>query len=289
MKNNWLDRNEYPFTSRYYDVEGSRLHYIDEGEGQILLFVHGTPSWSFDFRNVFKALRHSYRCIAIDHIGFGLSDKPSGVDYSTLAHSKRLERFIIDLNLHDISFVLHDFGGPIGFHFAICCPERVKNLIILNSWMWSSEGDPEYIRIKKVLKSPLMPLLYRYFNFSPRFILPRSFGDRKLSKKIQAQYTAPFLNRKQREGMVAFAHSLLNDQEWFQKLWESRDIINDKPALMIWGMKDPILSPIYLKKFQEGFPLNEVVALPTCGHFPQEENPKEVVEAIQSWMVKRST
>lgn len=289
MKNSWLDRNEYPFTSRYYDAEGSRLHYIDEGKGQVLLFVHGTPSWSFDFRNVIKALRYSYRCIAIDHIGFGLSDKPSGVDYSALAHSKRLEKFIKDLNLHDITLVLHDFGGPIGFHFAIRCPERVKNLIILNTWMWSSEGDPEYKRIKKVLKSPLMPFLYRYFNFSPRFILPRSFGDRKLSKKIHTQYTAPFLNSKQREGMVAFARSLLNDQEWFQKLWDNRGIINDKPALMIWGMKDPVLSPIYLKKFQEGFPLNEVVTLPACGHFPQEEYPEEVVEAIQSWMIKHST
>lgn len=80
--NDWLDRSQYPFASQYFNVDGQRLHYIDEGEGEILLFVHGTPSWSFDFRNVVKDLRSAYQCIAVDHIGFGLSDKPEHYDYS---------------------------------------------------------------------------------------------------------------------------------------------------------------------------------------------------------------
>ena len=74
--NSWLDQKEYPFNSNYFNVNGHQMHYIDEGQGETILFIHGTPSWSFDFRNVIKSLSKNYRCIAIDHVGFGLSDKP---------------------------------------------------------------------------------------------------------------------------------------------------------------------------------------------------------------------
>src|SRR5688500_13512379 len=119
----WLDKTEYPFTSRFFKVNGQNLHYIDEGRGEVLLFVHGTPSWRFDFRNVIRALRPNYRCIAIDHIGFGLSDKPEEYDYSTQNHSKTLEKLILDMDLHDLTLVVHDFGGPIGLNFAIRHPD----------------------------------------------------------------------------------------------------------------------------------------------------------------------
>ena len=88
--NDWLDTFEYPFNPNYFSVNGQRLHYIDEGQGDTILFVHGTPSWSFDFRNIIKGLKDSYRCVAIDHIGFGLSEKPEHYDYSTKNHSKTL-------------------------------------------------------------------------------------------------------------------------------------------------------------------------------------------------------
>lgn len=90
MATHWLDRSEYPFVSNYFDCNGQQLHYIDEGKGETILFVHGTPSWSFDWRNVIKKLKLYYRCMAIDHIGFGLSDKPEHYDYSTQNHSKTL-------------------------------------------------------------------------------------------------------------------------------------------------------------------------------------------------------
>ena len=95
MKPDWIDPTEYPFKSNYFSVNGHKLHYIDEGSGPVLLFVHGTPSWSFEYRNCIKELRSSYRCIAVDHIGFGLSDKPETYDYSTINHSRTLERFIL--------------------------------------------------------------------------------------------------------------------------------------------------------------------------------------------------
>lgn len=284
MENHWLDREEYPFTSHYLTIGGNRLHYIDEGQGETLLFVHGTPSWSFDYRNIIKRISSDYRCVAVDHIGFGLSDKPEHYDYSTQNHSKTLETFVAEKELNNITLVVHDFGGPIGLNFAIRHPEKIKRLIILNSWLWSSATDPDFIKMSKILKSPLLPFLYRYLNFSPRFILPASFGDQKLSKKILTQYTSPFANRTQRNGALAFAKSLLQDQNWFDQLWNKKDSIAHKPTLFIWGMKDRVIKPHYLDRFQSGFPNSKTIALERCGHFPQEEQPETVGYSIFSFL-----
>ncbi len=287
MANHWLDKLEYPFSSNYFNINGQKLHYIDEGKGETLLFVHGTPSWSFDFRKIIKNLRQNYRCIAIDHIGFGLSDKPEHYDYATENHSKTLEKFVIEKKLNNITIIVQDFGGPIGLNFAIKYPHLVKNTIILNSWLWSSTNDPHFIKFSKIIRSPLLPFLYRYLNFSPRFVLPTTYGDNKPIKHILKHYTKPFADRTQRNGTLAFAKSLLNDQDWFQELWDSRQTISNKPALFIWGMKDPVIIPTYLEKFQSGFNNYTTVRLETCGHFPQEEQPEKVINAIFDFLTEK--
>lgn len=284
MEYPWLDTAEYPFPAKYFAIHGRQMHYVDEGQGDTILMVHGTPSWSFDFRHLIKKLSPEYRCIAVDHLGFGLSDKPEHYDYSTQNHSKTLERFVLDKQLQDITLVVHDFGGVIGLNLAIQHPHRIKRLVILNSWLWSSRYDPDFIKLSKVLKSPLLPLLYRYLNFSAKYILPRSFGDQKLSPLLIKQYTKPFANRTQRNGALAFAQSLLHDQDWFEQLWENRKAISDKPTLFIWGMKDPVIKPHYLEKFQSGFTNAQTVKLLSCGHFPQEEQPETVANAILEFL-----
>lgn len=289
MTKHWLDTSEYPFTSNYFDTNGYKLHYIDEGQGETVLFVHGTPSWSFDFRNIIRKLKTDFRCVAIDHIGFGLSDKPEHYNYSTQNHSKTLEKFVLEKKLDNLTLVVHDFGGSIGLNFAIQHPEKVKNLVVLNSWLWSSKDDPDFIKLSKILKSPLLPFLYRHLNFSPKFILPKSFGDNKLSKQQLKQYTKPFASKSERNGALAFAKSLLNDQDWFQELWDKRQAISDKPILFIWGMKDPVIKPHYLDKFQRGFTRSKTVQLETCGHFPQEEQSEKVTKSILDFLtVKKS-
>jgi len=287
MANHWLDKSEYPFDSNYFDISGQKLHYIDEGKGETVLFVHGTPSWSFDYRNVIKKLKENYRCVAIDHIGFGLSDKPEQYDYSTQNHSKTLEKFVLEKQLDNITLVVHDFGGAIGLNFAIQHPEKIKRLVVLNSWLWSSKTDPDFIKLSKILKSPLLPFLYRYFNFSPKFILPKSFGDNKISKQLLKQYTKPFADKTQQNGALAFAKSLLNDQDWFEQLWNKRQAISTKPTLFIWGMKDPVIKPHYLDKFQSGFTNSTTVKLETSGHFPQEEQADTVTKVMLDFLTDK--
>ncbi len=280
----WLDKQEYPFHSHFFPVNGVRQHYVDEGSGETLLFVHGTPSWSFDFRKVMKTLRHHYRCVAADHIGFGLSDKPKDYDYSTQQHARTLEQFIKHKQLTDITLVLHDFGGPIGVEYALKNPNNVKGIVVLNSWIGSSADDPEFIRFSKILKSPVLPFLYLYLNFSPRFLLPQSFGDKKISSKTLRHFTRPFRNRTERYGTLAFARSLLNDQSWFEELWNKKNVLQEKPMLLIWGMNDKFVTAKHLEKFQAGFPASTAVRLERCGHFPQEEEPERVVEAMQKFL-----
>lgn len=287
MTNRWLDSSEYPFISNYFDINGHKLHYIDEGQGETILFVHGTPSWSFDFRKIIINLKENFRCVAIDHIGFGLSDKPQEYDYSTHNHCNTLEKFIADRRLENITLVVHDFGGPIGLNFAIHYPEKIQNLVILNSWLWSSNADPDFIKFTKILKSPLLPFFYRYLNFSPKFILPRSFGDHKLSSSLLRQYTKTFADKTQRNGALAFAKSLLIDQDWFEQLWKSKSAISHKPTLFIWGMKDPVIKPKNLEKFVSGFVNSKTIKLETSGHFPQEEQPEIVSKSILDFLTEK--
>src|SRR5690606_39868781 len=125
MANFWLDRSAYPFTSNYFDINGQKLHYIDEGNGETIVFVHGTPSWSFDYRNVIKKLKANFRCIAIDHVGFGLSDKPEYYDYSTRNHGKTLEKFVLEKNLEDRKSTRLN-SSHVKISYAVFCLKKKK-------------------------------------------------------------------------------------------------------------------------------------------------------------------
>jgi haloalkane dehalogenase len=110
----WVDRREYPFEPRTLDVDGARMSYLDEGEGAPIVMVHGTPTWSFLYRHLIRELRSRYRCVAPDHLGFGLSDRPRGWSYRPEDQAGNLARLIERLALEDLTLVVHDYGGPIG-------------------------------------------------------------------------------------------------------------------------------------------------------------------------------
>ncbi len=282
----WLNKKEYPFDAKYFSIHGQSMHYIDEGVGEILLFVHGTPSWSFDFRYQIKALSKHFRCIAIDHIGFGLSEKPADYDYSTKNHAKTLATFIQALQLERITMVMHDFGTIIGMDYALKHPNNIHQLIVLNSWLWDCTERPEFIKSSKILRSPLLPFLYKRLNFSPRFLVPQSFANKsKLTPSIHQHYRKVFSKASERNGPLAFARSLLNDQAWFGELWAKKEVLQQKKMLFIWGMKDPFILAEYLDQFMIAYPKAKAVRLADCGHFPQEEEKEKVLEAMVHFLI----
>jgi pimeloyl-ACP methyl ester carboxylesterase len=247
MNTNWLNTNEYPFKHHYFKVNDTTMHYVDEGEGEVLLFVHGTPSWSFEFRNVIKFLSKKYRCIAIDHIGFGLSEKPAKYDYTVQNHTASLLKLVTHLQLNQFTMLVHDFGGIIGLAAAEQIPEKIKGLVILNTWCRSIQDEPEYKKMKMILGSPLMPLLYRYLNFSAKYILPAAFGERsRLTPEIHQHFLRPFSKASERNGTIAFAKSLLRDQDYYASVGKKLSILKDKPVLIIWGMKDEFITEKHL-------------------------------------------
>jgi len=199
----WVDRDAYPFRSRWLELPEGKLHYVDEGDGEPMLFVHGTPTWSFEYRHLIRALRGGHRCIAVDHLGFGLSDRPAAAAYTPEAHAARLRAFVDKLGLRRFTLVVHDFGGPIALPLALDDPDRVARLVVLNSWMWSFADDPEMTKRARMASGALGRFLYRRLNASLRLITPSAYGDRrKLTRAIHQQYLAPFPDADGRERVL---------------------------------------------------------------------------------------
>lgn len=282
----WLDRDAYPFTDRWLRTSDGVLHYLDEGTGPVLLFVHGTPTWSFEWRHLVSALSPRFRCIAVDHLGFGLSERPGGADYSPEAHARRFAEFADALDLRDVTVVVHDFGGPIALPWVLENQDRVRGLGVVNSWMWSFDDDPVLARRAKMAGSWLGRLLYRWLNASLRMLMPSVYGDRrKLTPEIHAQYLAPFRDRDARvDVLFALARSLHESRKHFASLWERRAELASIPALVVWGAKDGAFGPKALDRWREALPHARVAPLPHAGHWPHEEESEQVIAELTRFL-----
>ena len=282
----WLDRTVYPFQNRFLETRpGVFIHYVDEGMGDTILFVHGTPTWSFEWRDAIRHLSRTHRCIAVDHLGFGLSSRPSEFEYTPESHARVLREFVDRLGLEQITLVVHDFGGPIALPLAFDTPGLVRRLVVLNSWMWSLNDDREMRRAGRIAGGRLGRFLYRHANLSLRVITPKAYADRrKLTPAIHAQYLAPFPDAVSR-GQVLWplARGILGSSEYYDSLWRRRDRLAGLPALLVWGTKDPAFKTHMLERWKGVLPSARVVELPV-GHWPQEEAPGEVTEALRDFV-----
>lgn len=283
MRACWLDRGLYPFHSRWLDVGPGRMHYVDEGQGPLVVMVHGTPTWSFLYRHLIAKLAKDHRVIAVDNLGFGLSDKPHGWTYRPEDHARNLKALIDRLGLTDITLMVHDFGGPIGLAYAVRHPDNVRALVLFNTWMWSLQATPAE-RLSKLMSGPLGRFLYQRLNFSARVLIRAAFGDkRKLTKEVHRHYIAPFGSPAERQGPWVLAKELIGSSDWYEDLWQRRERITAKPALLLWGMKDPAFGDAVLERWKAAFASPRVVRFPAAGHFVQEEAPQEVGGAVRTF------
>lgn len=283
----WINRELFPFTSRFLEIDGHRMHYIDEGSGPVILFSHGTPEWSFGWRDLIRGLSGQFRCIAPDLLGMGLSDKPADADYSCKAHAGRMASFIEKLELKDISLVANDFGLAIGLSQAIARPENVRHICIFNGWMWRLDTDPHYFKAARMMDTWLGRVLYKNFNFPVNVVMPAAFGNRKkyLTPEVHRHYKMAWPDAASRVATYAFAGELLHANDWWDELWQQRQLLKNKLKLIFWGMKDRFVPPYELEKWELAFPEATVVRCPEAGHFVQEEVPEQMVEKIRSMFV----
>lgn len=268
------------------------MHYVDAGSGPPILFVHGTPTHSYEYRHLIAALSATHRCIAPDHLGFGKSDRPRDFPYTPEAHAEVLREFVDAIGLQHFTLVVHDFGGPIGLPLAMSEPtdalarRLVSRMVIMNSWAWPVDDDPRMASGARFIGGGLGRFLYRYANASLRLIMPSAYGDRrKLTKEIHRQYLDVFRDRDARVLVLhALAKSLLGSRAHYQSLLDRIGELRRLPVLIAWGMKDSAFQPYQLERWRSLLPGATIVRIEGAGHWPHEEEPQRVVEAIRTFL-----
>ena len=286
----WLDRQAWPWAPRSIDLREGRIHYVDEGTGAPMVLVHGTPTWSFEWRHVIAGLAGHGRTLALDHLGFGLSERPAAAGYRPEDHARRFAAWLGRVvPAESIHLVVHDFGGPIALDWALRHVDRLRSVTVLNSWMWSFEDDRAMRRGARLIGSAVGRFLYRRLNASLRLIMPSAYGDRrKLTPDLHRQYLSVFPDAESRERVLfALARSLLGSSDFFEALWQRRDHLARVPLELVWGMRDSAFPPYILQRWQRAMPHAHTTAIAGAGHWPHEEEPAAVVEALQRVITRR--
>jgi haloalkane dehalogenase len=270
-------------------LRDGEMHYVDEGSGAPILFVHGTPTNSYEYRHLIAALSKRFRCIAPDHLGFGQSARPRSFAYTPEAHAAVLREFVERLGLDDFTLVVHDFGGPIGLPLITDHPSHsphVSRLILMNTWAWPLDDDPKMARGARLIGGAIGRFLYRYANASLRLIMPSAYGDRKkLTPEIHRRYLDVFGDRDARVLVLhALAKSLLGSRSHYQSLLDRLDRLRAMPVLIVWGMKDSAFQPYQLERWRQLLPGAQVETIEGAGHWPHEEQPGRVVAAIERFL-----
>jgi haloalkane dehalogenase len=278
----------YPFESHYLEVEGGhRLHYVDEGKGDTLLMVHGNPTWSFYYRELVKGLRDTCRCVALDHLGCGLSDKPRPWGYRITDHVKNLVALIDKLDLRDITLVVHDWGGAIGYLAALERPDRFKRFVVFNSGVFL-KPLPFFL---KTFRLPLYgKLVVQGLNGFLRSGLLFILGHpERFRGAVREGYMAPYNTFEDRYAILRFVEEIpLEDGHHNRPLLERLDqglpLFKDRPHLVVWGLKDWVFHTGYLQGWKERFPAAEVHELPDAAHWVVEEAHERILPLVKSFL-----
>ena len=191
----WVDEGLFPFESRFADVRGHAVHYVDEGSGPPLLMLHGNPTWSFLYREVIERLRDSFRCIALDLPGLGLSTAAPGYGYRPEDHADVVHAFVEQLDLSGLTLVVQDWGGPIGLKVAQRSPQRFDRLVLTNTWAWPVNGDLHFEGFARSMGGPLGRELIRRVNLLVNVIVPVGHRRRRVTAEEMAHYRGALSDR----------------------------------------------------------------------------------------------
>jgi haloalkane dehalogenase len=271
----------YPFTSKWFDSSAGRIHYIDEGQGPPIVLFHGNPTWSFLYRGIVARLRDRFRAVAVDYPGFGLSERPSGYTYTPAEHARVIGELVDQLDLDGFVTMGQDWGGPISLSIAADRADRVRGLVLGNTWFWPADRLSTRL-FARVMSSRRMQRRIIERNYFVERMLPkgvtRKLSDQELDHYRQAQPTP-----EARVGVAEFPRQLLAARPWLGEL-ERRvaQHLADKPVQLVWGMKDfgfPATKTV--PRIRRTFRNLALVELPNANHFIQEDAPEEISQAIE--------
>lgn len=284
-----LVRRPSPYASRRFDLGGLRYAYVDEGprEAAPLLFVHGNPTWSFAWRNLIKELSQEHRCIAVDHIGCGLSDKPQQYPYTLDQHIRNLCALIESLDLRNVTLVAHDWGGCIGMGAAGRMPDRFSRFVLMNTAAFRSTRMPFRIA---VCRWPVLGAIgVRGLNLFARAALTMAVNKRTLSPDVRRGLLAPYNSWGHRVAIHRFVQDIPLSAEHpsygtLVGVEESLARLAGKPMLLAWGMRDWCFTPAFLAEWRQRFPAAEVVEFGEAGHYLFEEEPEGLAAAVRGFL-----
>lgn len=282
---------EYPFKSHYVNVLGSKMHYIDEGEGDIILFLHGLPAWSYTWRNIIPTLSQQGRCIAPDLIGLGRSDKPD-IEYTIEDHINYIHHFIEALGLKKLTLVMHAWGSVIGFEYARSNEANIKALAFTeahirptSSWKMVALPIQELASITQAPDKGYDAVMNQQFYMNT--VLPNTIL-RKLSAEEMKFYQEPFLKPGSAKplwqylqefpiGKPTAATVIINKySHWLQK--------TQLPKLMLYAIPGYSTTIATVQWCRDNLSNLKLVDAGDGLHYPQEENPQIMTEELSNWL-----
>lgn len=293
---------DYDFTPRWFEHDGVRQHYLDEGTGAPVLILHGNPSWSYMWRHLVRELRADHRCVVPDHIGMGLSDRPGESAYAYTASrrladlERLLQHLVSERGLPEQGWTLvgHDWGGCIGMAWARRQPERVSRVVMLNSGAFPLPAGyrlPWYLRL--IRRGGRLPaeVVHRTNVFARTAV--RLGVTSRLPAPVRGAYVAPYRRRERRLAVVRFIQDIPLAPA--DPAWPLVDVgpgeapeMTSLPMLVCWGGRDPVFDHRFLAEWVYRFPSAEVQLFPRAGHFVQEDAREEVLACVREFLARHA-
>src|SRR5579859_6030888 len=281
----------FPFTPRYYEVNGFEMHFVDEGKGEPLVMLHGDPTWGYLYRQFIPMLSQHHRCIVPDHMGMGKSGVPQEpYPYRLEHHIANLEKLLNQLDLRSMTLVLHDWGGPVGLGFATRYPQRIKRLVLMNTWAFAPWPGGSFPRLLEIIRSARGEnfVLQKNGYLEPA-LLGTTHHTEHLTQTAMNAYRAPFPTPESRLAMLCWSRDIPvseTDPSYAEMKRIERNLSQflDTPTLLVWGMRDPVLSEPVLRTWQSIYPQAITYEIEDASHFLQEDAPARIVNCIEEFL-----
>lgn len=290
----WTFGGTWPYQPRWLETDGVRIHYVDEGprNADAVVMLHGNPTWSYLYRHFIKGVTEAgHRAVAHDELGFGRSDKPEDESaYSIQRHARHFGALMDELKLDGVTLVLQDWGGPIGLAWAVENPDRVRRLVVLNTWP-GSDNMPDYPKAPGLFKlirarGPGELAVKRLHMFVRVFLFKG--GTRPLDDNAKAAYLAPHPTAASRAGVLAYPRLIPWDADSSSLALGRRNEeglarLEGKPMLICWPTKDRGFKEGALSFWRGRFPAAEAHRI-EAGHYIQEDAPEQVVPLVVDFL-----